>query len=119
MKFLFDFFPILLFFAAFKTFDIYTATGVAIAASIAQVGWLKFSGRKVETMHWITLFGITVFGGLTIILHDETFIRWKPTVVYWVFSLILLGTQFFGKKIRDRTCHGQTDHVCRTGSGAG
>ena len=98
MKFLFDFFPILLFFAAFKFYDIYVATGVAIVASIAQVGWLKLSGRKVETMHWITLFGITVFGGLTIILHDETFIRWKPTVVYWVFSLILLATQFFGRK---------------------
>jgi len=98
MKFLFDFFPILLFFIAFKVYDIYAATGVAIIASIAQVGWLRFSGRKIETMHWITLLGITVFGGLTIILRDDTFIRLKPTVVYWIFSLILLATQFFGKK---------------------
>lgn len=98
MKVLFDFFPILLFFVAFKAYDIYVATGVAIAASLVQVGWLKLSGRKVETMHWITLAGIVVFGGLTIALHDDTFIRWKPTVVYWLFSLILLATQFFGKK---------------------
>lgn len=98
MKFLFDFFPILLFFAAFKIYDIWVATGVAIAASIVQVGWLRISGRKIETMHWITLFGIVVFGGLTIVLRDDTFIRWKPTVVYWIFSLILLGTQFFGSK---------------------
>ena len=98
MKVLFDFFPILLFFVAFKVYDIFVATGVAIAASIVQVAWLKFSGRKVETMHWITLGGIIVFGGLTIILRDDTFIRWKPTVVYWLFCLILLGTQFIGKK---------------------
>lgn len=98
MKVLFDFFPILLFFIAFKAYDIFVATGVAIAASIIQVGWLKFSGRKVETMHWITLVGIVLFGGLTIILQDETFIRWKPTVVYWLFSVILLTTQLFGKK---------------------
>lgn len=98
MKFLFDFFPILLFFIAFKTYDIFVATGVAIAASIVQVAWLRFSGRKVETMHWITLAGITLFGGLTIVLQDDTFIRWKPTVVYWLFSVILLATQLFGKK---------------------
>lgn len=98
MKVLFDFFPILLFFVAFKTYDIFVATGVAIVASIIQVGWLKFSGRKVETMHWITLGGIVLFGGLTIVLQDDTFIRWKPTVVYWLFSVILLATQFFGRK---------------------
>ena len=98
MKVLFDFFPILLFFIAFKTFDIFVATGIAIAASIVQVAWLKFSGRKVETMHWITLVGIVLLGGLTIILRDDTFIRWKPTVVYWLVSAILLVTQFFGKK---------------------
>lgn len=98
MKLLFDFFPILLFFVAFKVYDIYVATGAAIVASVIQVAWLKLSGREVETMHWITLFGIVIFGGLTIILHDETFIRWKPTVVYWLFALILLASQIFGKK---------------------
>ena len=98
MKFLFDFFPILLFFVAFKAYDIFVATGVAIVASIAQVAWLRVSGRKIEPMHWITLVGIVVFGGLTIILHDDTFIRWKPTVVYWLFSAIMLATQFIGEK---------------------
>ena len=98
MKLLFDFFPILLFFVAFKVYDIFVATGAAIVASIIQVACLKLLGRKVETMHWITLAGIVVFGGLTIALRDDTFLRWKPTVVYWLFSLILLGTHFIGKK---------------------
>ena len=98
MKFLFDLFPLLLFFAAFKLFDIYIATGVAIAASFAQVGiywWLK---HKLETMHLITLAVIVVFGGLTLLLHDDQFIRWKPTILYWVFALLVLGSHVLGDK---------------------
>ncbi len=98
MKFLFDFLPLILFFAAFKAYDIYVATGVAIVASAIQVTWLRFSGQKVEPMHLITLGAIVVFGGATIAIHDDVFIRWKPTVVYWIFAAILLGTQFFGSK---------------------
>ena len=82
MKLLLDFFPIILFFAAFKLWGIYTATGVAIVATIAQIAWLRFHHGKVEPMQWLSLGVIVVFGGATILAHDETFIKWKPTVLY-------------------------------------
>ena len=91
MKFLFDLFPILLFFVAFKLSDIYVATAVAIAATFAQVGWLKLRGRKVEPMLWASLAIIAVFGGATLVLQNETFIKWKPTVLYWLFAAVLAG----------------------------
>lgn len=100
MKFLFDFFPILLFFIAYKFFGIYVATGVAIAASFVQIGWVMARGRKVETMMWVSLVIIVVFGGATLLLHNETFIKWKPTVLYWLFAAILLGGAWlFNKNI--------------------
>src|SRR5499426_137739 len=92
MKFLFDLFPVILFFVAFKLSDIYVATGVAIAATFAQVGWLKLRGRKVETMLWASLGIAVVFGGATLLLQDETFIKWKPTVLYWMFGVVLAGS---------------------------
>ncbi|OGA14743.1 MAG: septation protein A [Betaproteobacteria bacterium RIFCSPLOWO2_02_FULL_66_14] len=92
MKFLFDVFPVILFFAAFKLADIYTATAVAIAATFAQVAWLKLRGRRVEPMLWAGLGIIVVFGGATLMLRDETFIKWKPTVLYWIFSAVLAGS---------------------------
>jgi intracellular septation protein len=98
MKLLFDFFPILLFFITYKVFDIYTATAVAIVASIIQVmvAWLKT--RKFETMHLMTLVIIVVFGGLTLYLQDEQFIKWKPTVVNWLFGFVFLSSQWLGDK---------------------
>src|SRR6266481_5633913 len=90
MKFLFDLFPVALFFVAFKLFDIYTATAVAIGATLLQIGWLKWKRQKVDMMLWISLAIIVVFGGATLLLHDETFIKWKPTVLYWLFATILL-----------------------------
>ena len=98
MKFLFDFFPILLFFIAYKFFDIYVATGVAIAATFVQVAisWLRT--RKVATMQLVTLAIIIVFGGLTLYLHDEQFIKWKPTVINWLFGATFLASQIFGKQ---------------------
>lgn len=98
MKFLFDIFPLLLFFAAFKLYDIYIATAVAIAASFLQVGVFWGRHRKFETMHLITLAVITVFGGLTIALHSDVFIKWKPTIVYWIFAVLVLGSHLVGKK---------------------
>ncbi len=91
MKFLFDLFPVILFFAAFKVTDIYVATAVAIAATFAQVGWLKLRRRRVEPMLWASLAIIVVFGGATLLLRDETFIKWKPTVLYWLFAAVLAG----------------------------
>jgi intracellular septation protein len=98
MKFLFDFFPVLLFFAAYKLYGIYVATATAIVASFVQVGayWLKH--RRFENMHLVTLGLIVVLGGATLILHDETFIMWKPTVVNWLFGVVFLGSQFIGER---------------------
>jgi intracellular septation protein len=100
MKFLFDLFPVILFFAAYKFADIYVATGVAIAATIAQIAWVKFRHGKVEKMLWISLGLIVVFGGMTLLLRDPTFIKWKPTVLYWLFAAVLLGSALFlGKNL--------------------
>lgn len=95
MKLLFDLLPILLFFIAYKVWGIYVATGVAIAATVLQIGWLKARGKKVEPMQWASLGIIVVFGGMTLFFHDETFIKWKPTVLYVCFALALLGAQRF------------------------
>ena len=99
MKFLFDLFPVILFFAAFQVWDIYVATGVAIAASCAQLGWLALRGRKIEPMLWASLAIIVVFGGLTLLLRDKTFIQWKPTVLYWLFGAVLAGGALTGRNL--------------------
>jgi intracellular septation protein len=95
MKFLFDLFPVILFFAAFKLADIYVATAVAIGATFLQIGVLALLRRKVEPMLWISLGIIVVFGGATLLLRDETFIKWKPTVLYWLFGIALAGAELF------------------------
>ena len=121
MKFLFDIFPVILFFAAFKgaeyfpdgalslassfmgdgvtatTAPVFIATVTAILATILQVGWLKLKGAKVEPMLWISLAVIVVFGGLTLWLKNEMFIKWKPTILYWIFGSILLYGIVTGK----------------------
>ena len=100
MKFLFDLFPVILFFAAFKAFDIYVATGVVIVATAAQIAWVWHRHGKVDTMLWISLALVVVFGGATLLLRDETFIKWKPTVLYWLFAAVLLGAaHLFGKNL--------------------
>ena len=98
-KLLFDLFPIILFFIAFKFADIYTATSVAIGATIAQILWLKLRGKHVEMMQWISLGVIVVFGGLTLLLHDEAFIKWKPTILYWLFAGGLLLARLPGRNL--------------------
>jgi len=123
MKLLFDFFPLLLFFGVFKVSQmneqpalrvlntlvgrfvadggikpdqapIMLATLVAILATVLQISYLKLRGRKVDAMLWITGAVVIVFGSLTIYLHDETFIKWKPTIIYWLFAFALLVAQF-------------------------
>jgi len=98
MKFLFDFLPILFFFVAYKFFDIYVATAVAISSTIAQVAVVWYNTRKLATMQLVTLAIIIIFGGLTLYLKDEMFIKWKPTVVNWLFAGAFLVTQFFGQQ---------------------
>lgn len=97
MKLLYDLFPLLLFFAAFKLYDIYVATAVAILASLAQVGGQWLRRRRFETMPLVTLGVLVVFGGLTLLLRDDSFIKWKPTLVYWVLALSVLATQWIGR----------------------
>lgn len=129
MKFLFDLFPVILFFGMFKWGEnnpdaaqalahqylsalmsaggsagtqapIMLATAVAILATFAQIAYLLLRGRKVDTMLWISLVIITLFGGATIYFHNETFIKWKPTVLYWFFGATLLISQaLFGKNL--------------------
>jgi len=98
MKFLFDIFPVILFFVAFKLFDIYVATAVAIAGTFAQIGWAWLRHRKVDTMLWVSFALIVVFGGATLLLQNETFIKWKPTVLYWLFAVVLAVSALAFKK---------------------
>lgn len=124
-KLLFDLFPVIIFFIAYKLGDanaeatrafmaslglpqpagagekpgIYLATLVAIIASFAQIAWVKLRGNKVETMLWVSLGIIVVFGGATLWLHNEAFIKWKPSVLYWIFAAIILGASLFGRNV--------------------
>jgi intracellular septation protein len=96
MKLLTDFLPIALFFITFKLAGIYVATAVAIAATLLQIGWLHFRHGKVETMQWVSLVIIVLFGGATLVFHDDTFIKWKPTVLYWLMGgALALGHLLF------------------------
>lgn len=103
MKFLFDLFPVILFFITFKIAGIYAATAVAIVATFAQIAWVWFRHRKVDTMLWVSLGIVGVFGSMTLIFHDETFIKWKPTVLYWAFAAALAGGALFFRKNLIRT----------------
>ncbi|MGE4559970.1 MAG: septation protein A [Desulfobulbus sp.] len=98
MKFLVDFFPVLLFFLAYKFFDIYVATTVAIAATVIQLAITWWTTKKLATMQLVTLAVIAVFGGLTLYLRDEQFIKWKPTVINWLFAAAFLGSHFLGQR---------------------
>lgn len=132
-KFLFDLFPVLLFFIAYKFGSshpesaqsilasaglqtvpggkpgIFLATLVAIAATFVQVAWVKLRGHKVEIMLWVSLVIIVFFGGATLYLQDESFIKWKPTVLYWVFAAAILGAQLFGKNLIRSLMGGQME----------
>ncbi|MDH5329257.1 MAG: septation protein A [Aquincola sp.] len=128
MKLLFDFLPIILFFGAFKYADrnkdwaaafasqhfaflvsggvvgpdeapVLLATVVVIVATLAQVLWLRLRGRKVDTMLWVSLGLVVVLGGLTIWFHSQTFIKWKPTLLYWVMGGTFLIAPLFGKNV--------------------
>jgi len=95
-----DYFPLLLFFAAYMWQGIYVATAVAIAASIAQIAWIYWKHRRVGVIHWLSLVIILVFGGATLVLQDKTFIMWKPTVLYGLFGTILaVGKLGFGRDL--------------------
>jgi len=110
MKFLLDFFPILLFFIAYQVWDIYVATAVAVVAAALQVGWQRLRHGRVEKMQAITLGLLVVFGGLTLLLRDPVFIKWKPTVVNWLFAVAFLVTAYVGERslLQRMMCHAVT-----------
>ena len=97
-KFLFDLFPIILFFIAFKIYDIFIATAVAIVATLLQIIYVYFKDKKVEKVLLFNGVMITFLGGLTILLQNKMFIMWKPSVLYWCFALILLFSNLLLKK---------------------
>jgi intracellular septation protein len=89
MKQILDFLPILLFFVAYKTYDIYTATAVIMAATVVQMAILYKLDGKLATMHKVTLALVLGFGAMTLGFHDERFIKIKPTVLYTFMALAL------------------------------
>jgi intracellular septation protein len=100
MQLIADYFPLILFFIAFKWQGIYVATAVAMVASVAQIAYLRWKRGRVAPVHWLSLAIIVVFGGATLILHDEVFIKWKPTVLYGLFGTILaVGRLGFGRNL--------------------
>ena len=98
MKLLIDFFPILLFFGSYKVYDIYVGTAVLMAATVLQMGLVYAMDRWLPMMHKITLALVLVFGALTLFLHDDRFIKWKPTVLYGAMAIGLMVTVWLLKK---------------------
>lgn len=98
MKVFFDLFPVILFFIGFKLYDIFIATAIAIGATIALIIYSKVRHGKVEKMLMVNGIIISVLGGITLLLHDKTFIMWKPTVLYWLLAAALLISNMFFKK---------------------
>ena len=98
MKFFFDLLPVILFFVGFKLYDIFVATAIAICTTLAMIIYSKIHHGKIEKMLLVNGAVIGVFGGTTLLLHDQTFIMWKPTVLYWILASILLVSNVFFKK---------------------
>jgi intracellular septation protein len=98
MKVFFDLFPVILFFVGFKLYDIFVATAIAIGATIAMIIYSKLRHGKVEKVLMINGFIISLLGGVTLLLHDKTYIMWKPTVLYWLLAAVLFISNAFFKK---------------------
>lgn len=98
IKLLLDFLPIALFFAAYKYYNLMVATQVAIAASLLQLVWLRITTGKVQKINLISFLSILILGSATLLLKNDIFVKWKPTVVYWALAIALLASQVFGKK---------------------
>ncbi|WP_409420393.1 septation protein A [Pseudaeromonas sp. ZJS20] len=94
MKQLFEFIPLLVFFALYKLYDIYVATAALMVVTLLQMAFIWFRHGKLEKMHWVTLVLILVFGGFTLLFHDDAFIKWKVTVINLLFAGALLISQW-------------------------
>ena len=100
MKQFIEFIPLIVFFAVYKFYDIYTATGALVVVTGLQLlySWVRY--RKVEKMQLFTFLLVGFFGGLTVFFHDDTFIKWKVTVINALFALALLISRYgFGKNL--------------------
>jgi len=110
MKILIEFLPIIIFFAAFKAFDIYVATTTAIIVALLQVIYDRIWLRRWVNSHLLTFAVIGIFGGATLLLQDEVYIKWKPTVLNGLFAVAFLASQFIGKRtLVERMLGGQVD----------
>jgi len=98
MKQLLDFIPLIIFFAIYKMVDIYAATGSLIITTGLVLAYTYFKQGKAEKMQIITFLMVLVFGSLTLILHDDAFIKWKVTFIYALFAVALLASQYVFKK---------------------
>ena len=107
MQQLANFLPILVFVGVFFAADIYWATGALMAAVTMQVGAYKLIGRPIDRELKLTFWASVLFGGLTLLLRDETFIQWKPTVINWLLSASLIGGHFMGKNLLEKLLGGQ------------
>ncbi|OOF20904.1 MULTISPECIES: septation protein A [Salinivibrio] len=99
MKQLIDFIPLIIFFALYKFYDIYVATGALIIATLIQVALVWALYRKVEKMQIVTAALVAVFGGMTLFFHDDNFIKWKVTIVYVLFAVGLVASELMGKPL--------------------
>ncbi len=115
MKFLFDLFPVILFFIAYKFSDIYTATLVVIGATIFQVIYSKLVHKRVDKLLIFNAVLISILGGTTLWLHDANFIKWKPSILYGLLSGALLFFQFFKKKNLVKNLMGKQIHLTEKG----
>jgi intracellular septation protein len=95
---LIDFIPVLLFLLAFKIYGIYVATTVGIIATALQVVVTRLVRKKFDNQQLVTLAVFSVFGGMTLYFHNPIFVKWKPTIVFWVFGIAFLLSQFIGEK---------------------
>ncbi|WP_192456908.1 septation protein A [Musicola keenii] len=98
MKQLIDFIPLVVFFVFYKLYDIYVASGALVAATAVALilSWAIY--RKIEKMMLLTFIMVAIFGSLTLIFHNDQFIKWKVTIIYTLFSAALLFSQFVMKK---------------------
>lgn len=110
MKQLFDFIPLIVFFSAYKIYDIYVATAALIVATVVQYGLTLLISKRLEKAQWVTVIAVLLFGGVTLALRDETFLKWKAPIVNWLFAAVFLGSQFIGdKSLVERVMGGSID----------
>ncbi len=98
VRFLYDFIPVLLFFIAFKWYGIYTATIVGIVATALQVVVTFLWQKKLDRQQCVTFVVFLIFGGMTLYFHNPIFVKWKPTIIFWLMGIAFLGSHFIGEK---------------------